>query len=154
MAADHEKIARADTRRFVFTACPVERAKLTNLIVIPDFEVAALTAELKVLGLTADDRMLENPVSGSEFRIPLDDRISPNLAIWADFHVIFDDCCRMDRHLQGFEHNRVLWILQILFIMHDCLWFEPLFCKPEEPKSLCLVISFAVASRKKVSCRA
>jgi len=26
------------------------------------------------------------------------------------------------QHLQGFQDNRVLWILQILFIMLGCLW--------------------------------
>jgi hypothetical protein len=122
MTADHEKVARSYARRFAFAAGPVQRTKLTNLIIFADFEIALLAVEFYVLRLTAHDGVLENPVSGPEFRKPLYYGIGPDLTIRADFHVIFDDRCRMDRHLQGFEDNRVLWILQILFMMQPLLW--------------------------------
>ena len=83
----------------------------------PGTEVVVLEKEDR---LAAHHRMFENAVSGADFRVLLDYGIGPNIAIWADFHVIFDDSCRMDRHLPGFEDNRVLWILQILFMMHRC----------------------------------
>ena len=147
MAADHEKIARADPRRLTFAAGPVKRTKLPNLIIVADFEITPLAAKLHILRLAAHHGMLKNPVSGPESGKPFDQGIGRDVAIWADFDVIFDYRCRMDRHLQGFEDNGVLWILQILFIMQDCLGLS----NEGEPKSLCLVTSFAVASRIKTN---
>ena len=121
MAADHEKIARADPRRLTFAAGPVQRTKLANLIIVADFEITLLAAKLHVLRLATHHDVLKNPVPGPEFGIPLDDGIGGDVAIWADFDVIFDYRCRMDRHLQGFEDNGVLWILQILFMMQRLL---------------------------------
>ena len=122
VTADHYEIARADACRLAFTARPVQRTKLANDVVVPDFEETLLAAIFHVLRLTAHDRMFENPVSGPQPGKPLDHGIGPDLAIWPDFHVIFDYSCRMDRHLPDFEDNRVLWILQILFMMRALFW--------------------------------
>jgi hypothetical protein len=149
--ADHKKVPRTDARCFSFAIRPVKRAELTDLIVIANFQITLFTFELYVLGLAANDRMLENPVSRADSRRSLDDGIRPDLAIWADFHVFFDYGCGMDSHfLMEFlaqrrkgakryrvskrlslrpcvlcarnicstEDNGVLWILQILFMMH------------------------------------
>jgi len=57
---------------------------------------------------------------------------------------------RISKILQDFQNNRVLWILQILFMM---LGPYCVFEYQQEIESLCLVISFAAGSQKKVSCR-
>lgn len=108
VAADHEKVARSDARRFTFAAGPVKRTKLANQVTVADFQITLLAAKLHILRLATDDGMFEDTVSGPDFGIAFDDCKSGDLAIWADFHVIFDDRCGMDRHLLGFENNRVL----------------------------------------------
>jgi hypothetical protein len=72
------------------------------LVIVPDFEITPLATELYVLGLTAHDGMFKNAIPRPEFRKPFDHGIGGNLAIWPYFHVIFDDGCRMDKHLQAF----------------------------------------------------
>ena len=76
----------------------MKSAKLANHIVVADLEIARLAFELHILRLAADDRMLENAVPGADSREPLDDRVGPNLAIWADFDVIFDYRCGVNWH--------------------------------------------------------
>ncbi|HEX6729188.1 MAG TPA: hypothetical protein VF074_04215, partial [Pyrinomonadaceae bacterium] len=56
--------------------------------------------------------------------------VGANLAIWTNFDVVLDYSCGVNGHflqdLQGFQgvqDNRVLWILQILFMMLGCLAF-------------------------------
>ncbi len=88
--ADHEKIARADASGLSFAVGAMKRAKLANHIVVADFEIALLAFKLHILRLAADDGMLKNAVSRPDFRESFDDGIGPNLAIWANFHVIFD----------------------------------------------------------------
>jgi hypothetical protein len=117
MNADHEKVARPDARGFTSATRAVQRAELADNIVVPDFEETRLALELHVLRLAAHDGMLVNPIARAQPRKTLDYCIRSNLTIWANFDVIFDNSCGMYRHLQGFEDNRVLWILQILFIM-------------------------------------
>ena len=124
VGSDHQEVARSDTRRLIFAVRAMQRAKLANLIIVADLEIASLAAKFNVLWLTADDGVFENAVSRADFCKPFDHGVGADLAIWADFYVIFDDCCRMDLHLLGFEHNGVLWILQILFIMQAFVWFE------------------------------
>jgi hypothetical protein len=60
VTADHEKVARADARRFTFAARPMQRAKLANHVVVADFEITLLAAKFHVLRLAAHDGMLEN----------------------------------------------------------------------------------------------
>jgi len=115
--ADHQKIAGSDAGDLVFPVRPVQRAKLPNDVVVADFEVTALAAKLHVLRFAADNGVLENAISGAQPGITLNDGVGADIAVWADFDVILDNCCGMYRHLQGFEDNRVLWILQILFMM-------------------------------------
>ena len=43
--------------------------------------------------------MLEDPVSRADSRESLDDGVGADLAIWADFHVIFDYGCGVNSHL-------------------------------------------------------
>ena len=38
---DHEKVARADARRFAFAVGPVKRAELTDQIVVANFEITS-----------------------------------------------------------------------------------------------------------------
>jgi hypothetical protein len=94
----HKEIARTDPGYFAFAAGTMERAKLSDHIVIANLEKAWLVFELYVLRLTADHGMLENPVACADSSELLDDRVCSNLAIWANFHVIFDYGCGVDRH--------------------------------------------------------
>lgn len=96
MTPDHQKVARSDPRRFSLAAGPVQRTKLANQVVVPDFEITLLAAELYVLRLAPDDGMLENPVSRAEFGKPLDDGIGGNFTIRTYRHFIFDDGKRSD----------------------------------------------------------
>ena len=128
--ANHKKVARADTRRFTFAVRAMKGAKLANHIVVANLEMAPLTLELQILRLATEDRMFKNPVPRADFRKPLYDRVGANLTIWANFDFILDYGCGMNGHflqdLQGFQgvqDNRVLWILQILFMMLGCLAF-------------------------------
>ena len=50
------------------------------------------------LRFPAQDRVLENAVAGAESRKPFDDGVGPDLAIRANFYVVLDDRCGMDRH--------------------------------------------------------
>jgi len=107
----------------------MKSAELTNDVVVADFEIAGLAFELNVLRLTANHGMLKNPVPGADSRESFDYSIGPDLAIRANFDVFLDDGCGMNGHfydrylhdLQDFQDNRVLWILQILFMMLGCL---------------------------------
>ena len=126
--ADHEEVARTDASGLFVTVGAMKGAKLSNHIVVADFEIAPLAFELQILRLTAQNRMFKNPIARANFRKPLDDGVGSDLAIWADFDVVFDDGCRMNGHfltdfqdLQDFQNNHVLWILQILFMMLGCL---------------------------------
>ena len=67
--------------------------------------------------------MLVNAIPRAQPRKTFDNGIGGNLAIWANFDVVLDYGGRMNTHLQGFEDNRVLWILQILFMMQPLLRF-------------------------------
>lgn len=96
--SDHQEVARSDARRLVCAAGPVQRAKLANDVVVADFQVTALAVKLHVLRLAAHDGVFEDAVSGPDFRKLFDDGVSPNLAIWANFHVIFDNGGRMYGH--------------------------------------------------------
>ncbi|HKR22899.1 MAG TPA: hypothetical protein VJS17_09905 [Pyrinomonadaceae bacterium] len=122
--SDHEEVARSDARRLVFAVRAMQRAKLANQIIVANLEKTSLAAKFNVLRLPANHGVLENAVSRADSCKPFDHGIGANLAIWPDFYVIFDDGCRMDLHLLGFEHNGVLWILQILFIMQGVCGFE------------------------------
>src|SRR6185369_1439786 len=122
--ADHEKVARSDASRLTFAVGPVKSAILPNDVVVADFEITRLAFELHILRLTADYGVFKDTISGPEARVLLDDGVGPDLAIWANFDVVLDDCCGMNWHfdriytiLQDFQDNRVLWILQILFMM-------------------------------------
>src|SRR5689334_5007301 len=120
--ADHKKVARADAGRLPRAVRAMKRAKLADDVVIANLEKALFALELNVLRLAADDGVFVDAITRSEPRKALDHGISADLAIWTDFDVRFDYGGRMNRHLQGFEDNRVLWILQILFNMQNCLW--------------------------------
>ena len=98
--AHHEEIARTDARRLTFAAGAMERAKLPNQVVVADFEEAGLTFELYVLRLSANHGMLEDPVARADFGELFDDGVGSNLAIWANFDVIFDYGCGVDRHFE------------------------------------------------------
>src|ERR1051325_5592834 len=122
--SDHEKVARADAGCQAFAVGPMKSAELANDVVIADFEIARLAFELNILWLAADHSVLENAVACAEASESFDYSVGTDLAIWANFDVILDDGCRMnghlDRNLQNFtdfQDNRVLWILQILFMM-------------------------------------
>src|SRR5215213_10459540 len=120
----HEEVARADPRRLTLAAGAVKSAKLADQIIVADLEIAWFAPKLHVLRLTANHRMLKNAVSRPNSGESLDNGIGANLAIRADFHVVFNDCCGVNRHfstgLQDFQDNPVLWILQILFMMLGC----------------------------------
>jgi hypothetical protein len=99
----HEEVARADARCFALTVSAVESAILANDIVVAYFEIARLAFELQILRLTADYGMLEDAIPGADASVLLDDGIGPNLAIWANFRVIFYDGRWVDGHfLTGF----------------------------------------------------
>jgi hypothetical protein len=117
MHPNHKKVARADPRGLPRTIRPVKRAELPNYVVVADFEETLFAFELNVLRLAADNGMLENPVACTQTRKPFDHGVSRNLAIWANFDFVLYYGGWMNTHLQGFEDNRVLWIVQILFMM-------------------------------------
>jgi hypothetical protein len=115
--ANHEKVPRADAGRLARSIRSMQRAKLANDVVVADLEKTLFAVELNILRLAADDRVLGDAIARSEARKPLDYGVSTDFATWTHFHVVFDYGGRMNVHLQGFEDNRVLWILQILFMM-------------------------------------
>ena len=126
--ADHEKVARTDARRFSLAVRAMERAKLPNYIVVADFEIAPLALKLQILRLAAENSMLENTIPGPDFCESFDYSIGSDLTIWANFNVVLYDRCGMNGHFdriykifQDLQDNRVLWILQILFMMLGCL---------------------------------
>src|SRR6185369_1600522 len=88
---NHEEVARTDPRRLPRAIGPVKRAKLSNDIVVANLEKTRFTLELYILWLSANHRMLENAIPGSDSREAFDDRIGSNLAIRADFDVVFDN---------------------------------------------------------------
>jgi hypothetical protein len=101
--ADHKKVARSDARRQSFAVRTVKSAELANDVVVADLEIARFAFELNVLRLTADYDMLKNPIPGADSGEPFDYSIGPNLAIWANFRVIFYDGRWVDGHfLTGF----------------------------------------------------
>lgn len=113
----HEKVARPDARRFTRAVRPVQRTKLANQIIVANLEKTLFPLELGVLRFAAHHGVLVNTVPRAQPRKTLNNCIRRDLAIGANFHVVFDYGGWMNTHLQGFENNRVLWILQILFIM-------------------------------------
>src|SRR6185369_2497025 len=89
--ANHEKVAGTDPRRLSRAIRPVKRAELADDVVVPDFQKTRLAFELHILRFATYNRMLKDSISGTQPRKPLDDGISPNLAIRPDFDVIFDN---------------------------------------------------------------
>jgi hypothetical protein len=124
MHANHEEVARTDSRRLTLAAGAMESAKLANQIIVANLEVARFTSKLHILRFPANHGVLKNAISRANSRKSLDDRIGSNLAIRADFYVIFNDGSGVNRHfstgLQDFQDNPVLWIVQILFMMLGC----------------------------------
>src|ERR1051325_6184242 len=94
----HEKVARADARCQSFAVRSMKRAELANDVVVSDFEVAGLAFELHVLRFAADYGVFEDAVSRPEASESFDYRVGSNLAIRADFDVILDDGCGVNRH--------------------------------------------------------
>src|SRR5690349_18522247 len=92
----HEEVARAYVGRLSLAIGPVKRAELSDDIVVADLKKTRLTFELHILRLAPNHRMLENAIPGSDSREALDDRISSNLAIRANFDVILDDGGRVN----------------------------------------------------------
>jgi hypothetical protein len=116
-------------RELIRVVCPspLKSAKLADEVVVPDLQVTFFASELYVLRLAANHGVLKDAVAGADTRKPFDHRIGPDLAIRANFHVIFDDGGWVNGHFvtdlpdfQDSQDNRVLWILQILFMMLDC----------------------------------
>src|SRR5690349_8231417 len=105
---NHEEVARADARRLPCPVRAMKSAKLAHDVVVADLEKALFAFELDVLRLAAKHGVFVDAIPGPEPRKPLDYGISADLAIQTDFHVRFDYGGRMNRHLQGFEDNRVL----------------------------------------------
>jgi hypothetical protein len=117
MHPNHKKVARPNPRALPLAVSPVKSTKLANQIIVANLEETLFPFKLNVLRLTAYNGMLKNTVTRTQSSKPFDHSISRNLAIWANFDVVLDYGGRMDMHLQGFEDNRVLWIVQILFMM-------------------------------------
>ena len=101
--AHHEKVARADSGGLSLTVGAVKSAVLTNDIVVADLEVARLAFELHILRLAADYGVFKDPIPRSDAGVCFDDCIGRNLAVRADFDVVFNDRCGVNRHvLTGF----------------------------------------------------
>ena len=96
--AHHEEVTRTNPRRLARTIGPVKRAELSDDIVVADLEKTRLTFELHILRLAADYSVFKDAISGPEAGVLLDDGVSPDLAIWPDFDVIFDDGGWVDGH--------------------------------------------------------
>jgi hypothetical protein len=96
--ADHKKVSGTDASCQSFAVGPVKSAKLTDDVVVADFEVAGLVFELHILRFAADYSMLKNPVPGPDPGEPFDYGIGSDLTIWANFDVILDDGCGMNCH--------------------------------------------------------
>jgi hypothetical protein len=114
---NHEKVARTDSRRLPLAVRPVESAELAYQIIIANLQETLFAFELNVLRLAADNRMLEYSVARAQACKTFDHGISRDLTIRANFDVVLYYGGWMNTHLQGFEDNRVLWIVQILFMM-------------------------------------
>ena len=82
----------------VLAVGPVKSAKLANEIVVAYLKITFLASELYVLRFAANHGVLEDAVAGADARKPLDNGIGANLAIWADFDLIFNDSGWVDRH--------------------------------------------------------
>jgi hypothetical protein len=114
---NHKKVARTDSSGLPLAVGPVESAELAYQIVVADFEETLFAFELNVLRLAANDRVLVDPVTRAQACKTFEHSIGRNLTIRANFDVVFYYGGWVNRHLQGFEDNRVLWIVQILFMM-------------------------------------
>src|SRR5262249_53742763 len=106
--ADHEEVARADTRRLAGAVSAVKRAELANQVIVAYLKVTLLAFELYVLRLAAQNGVLKDPVAGAESRKSLDYGIRGYLAIGPNFDVVLYYGGRMNTHLQGFENNSCL----------------------------------------------
>jgi hypothetical protein len=106
--ADHKEVARADARSLPCATRAVQRTEFTNQIVVADLEETLFALELNVLGFTAHDRVLIKTIACAQPRKTLNNRIGCDLAIRADFNVVFNDGGWMNMHLQGFENNSCL----------------------------------------------
>src|SRR5215216_238629 len=95
---DHEEVARADPSRLSLAVGTMKGAELADQIIVTNLEITSFTLELYVLGLAANHGVLEDPVSRANAGKTLDDGVGADLAVWADFHVIFDYGCGVDRH--------------------------------------------------------
>ena len=114
---NHEKVARADLSGLPLAVCPVKSAILANNIVVANLEETLFAFELNVLRLATNNRVLINAVARSETCKTFDHGIRRDLAIGANYDFVLYYGGWMNTHLQGFEDNRVLWIVQILFMM-------------------------------------
>ena len=117
MNANHEEVARADPRGLPLAVRPVKSAKLANNVVVANIEETLFAFELNVLRLAPDHGMFVNAVPGAEPGKTFNHGISRDLAIRANFDFVLYYGGWVNTHLQGFEDNRVLWIVQILFMM-------------------------------------
>lgn len=96
--ADHEKVARADVRGLAFAVRAMKRAKLSNHVVVADFEIAPLAFELQILRLAANHRMLKNVIPGPDFCEFFNDGVGSDFTIRANFNVVLYNRCGMNGH--------------------------------------------------------
>src|SRR5436190_8800220 len=133
--ADHEEVAGADAGSLAGAVGAMKGTELADEIVVADLEVTLLAIELYVLRFAAENRVLEDPVSRAQPGKPLDDGVSGNLAVWADFDVIFDYGGRVNLHYLRQDYSIfsmsqaaiLLWIIQVLFYdasLFWCVWVD------------------------------
>jgi hypothetical protein len=95
---NHKEVARADARCFAFAVGPVKGAELADQVIVTNLQITLFALKFYVLWLAANHGVLKDPVSRAKAGKTLDDGVSPDFAIWADFHVIFNYGCGVNSH--------------------------------------------------------
>ncbi len=96
--ANHEEVPRTDASGLSVAVRAMKRAKLSNHVVVADFEIAPFAFELQILRLAADNSVLKNAIPSPDFCEFFNDGVGSDFTIWANFDVIFDYRCGMNDH--------------------------------------------------------
>jgi len=95
----HQEITRADARSPTLATGAMQRAILSNQVVIADDEAALFAFELYVLRFASQNDMLKDAIALAHGCVFLDHCVGADLAPCADGHIAFDHSISVDAHV-------------------------------------------------------
>ena len=89
--SNHQKVAGTNSCRLTLAGGAVEGAKLSNEIIVANYQMTNLAFELHMLWLASEDSMFENAVPVAQAGKAFDHRMRANLTVVAYFDMLLNN---------------------------------------------------------------